>query len=96
MRVPRPAQRPGRSRPSAELTAAFAETIRDLRRRFDMTQQELANAAGVHLTFVGRIENEHQAPSLAAIEALARAFGMEAWQLLKEVGERKATGSVGS
>jgi transcriptional regulator with XRE-family HTH domain len=55
-----------------------------------MTQQELAAAAGMHLTFVSRIENERQAPSLATIEALARAFGMEAWELLREAADRRA------
>lgn len=42
----------------------------------------LATAAGVSPSTVGRIMNLEQAPGIDTLDALARVYGLRAWQLL--------------
>lgn len=52
------------------------------RRRAKLTQQELAEKAGLSISYVSMIERARREPSFAALEALARALGMTVSRLV--------------
>ena len=66
------------------LAAAFGEIVRKRRLASGWTQEELANRAGVHRTYVGDLENGRKSPTLDVVEALAHALGCPAHELVAE------------
>ncbi len=50
-------------------------TIRDMRNRLSMTQEEFAPALGITVSTVNRWENGHSAPSKLARATLSRLIG---------------------
>jgi transcriptional regulator with XRE-family HTH domain len=58
------------------------EKIRGLRIRKRLTQQRLAQAAGLSLTQVSRIETGAHRPRFSTLEALAEALGVDADDLI--------------
>jgi transcriptional regulator with XRE-family HTH domain len=59
-----------------ELQEAFGRRIRDLRKARGLSQEELAERAGLHRTYVGGIERGERNPSLNNIGQIARALGV--------------------
>jgi len=51
--------------------------LRVLRERLFITQTELAEAAGISLVTLNRLENNNQKPSFKTIRKLAKALGVE-------------------
>ena len=51
--------------------------LRVLRERLFITQTELAEAAGISLVTLNRLENGKQKPSFKTIRKLAKALGVE-------------------
>ncbi|MFQ3668323.1 MAG: helix-turn-helix transcriptional regulator, partial [Fimbriimonadaceae bacterium] len=49
----------------------FGETVRRIRRRLGMTQLELAERSGLHLTYISGIERGTRNPTLSVLERLA-------------------------
>ena len=47
-----------------------------------LTQQELAERAGVGLTTLNRIENDHAEPHFRTIRKIAKALGIDAKDLI--------------
>lgn len=64
------------------LAVAFGLTIRDARVRADWTQEELADPAGVHMTYVSDLERGLKSPTLDVVEKLAAALGTAAHRLV--------------
>lgn len=60
----------------------MAERLKQIRRRKFMTQQELAEAAGVRWTTISQIENGHRIPRFSTIKALAAALGVDPAELV--------------
>jgi transcriptional regulator with XRE-family HTH domain len=58
--------------------------VREERTRRDWTQEQLAERAETHLSFVGQIERGVKKPSLRTIKRLADVFGIRAGDLLDE------------
>jgi len=52
----------------------LGRAVRDLRRRRHMTLEALASAAGMHTTYLSRIERAHSSPTWEKLVALARAL----------------------
>ncbi|AII58852.1 MAG: transcriptional regulator, XRE family [Dehalococcoides mccartyi] len=52
----------------------LGERIRVLRKKAEISQEELAFRAGVHRTYLGGIERGERNPSLKNIEAIAKAL----------------------
>lgn len=50
-----------------------------------LTQEQLAERAGIHATTIGKIERGQQVPSLALLVLLAKALGCTAEELLYKV-----------
>ena len=54
----------------------FAKKVRMQRHELHLTQEELAEAAGIHVNFVGGIERATRNPSLTSIVKIAKALGL--------------------
>ncbi|MEA3011243.1 MAG: hypothetical protein QOJ91_2935 [Sphingomonadales bacterium] len=64
------------------LTWNIGANVRRLRKPTGMSQEELAYVCGYHRTYVGMIERAERNISIATLEALAGALGVEARSLL--------------
>lgn len=62
--------------------AALGERLRVLRRRNNLTQADLAAAAGMHRTFLTEVETARHSITLDRLHALADALGVTIHQLL--------------
>jgi transcriptional regulator with XRE-family HTH domain len=56
---------------------AFGRALRSLRRARGLSQEQLAEAASLHVIHISRLENGRRGPTLTAVFALARALGVE-------------------
>ena len=58
------------------LQIAFGKRLRDIRRRMDMTQDNLAERSDMSIQYISDIERGKRNLSLASIETLAKALNM--------------------
>ena len=65
-----------------DIRAKFGRQLRKLREEKDLTQEELADKAGMHFTYIGQIERGLRNPSLVNLHKLAKALKVSAGQLL--------------
>jgi len=75
------------------LAAAFGQIVRQARHEAGLTQEELADRAHVHRTYIGDLENARKSPTLDVVEALASALGTPAHELIA-AAERLAQGKA--
>jgi len=61
----------------------IGENLRRERIRALLTQQELAERAGVGYPTISRIENDHAEPHFRTIRKLAKALGIDPAELVK-------------
>lgn len=61
--------------------------VKQARRAKHMTQQQLANAAGISLSYVSHIENGRQSMHVLTLIALCDALDVSADQLIRDVPE---------
>ncbi|MBD7954292.1 helix-turn-helix transcriptional regulator [Stenotrophomonas sp. Sa5BUN4] len=64
------------------LVSLFAANVRRLRKERGLSQEELAEAAGVHRTYVGMIERGEKNVTIYNIERIAVALGVRPGSLL--------------
>ena len=64
--------------------APLQEVLRRKRRRAGLTQEELADKAGVATTTVSRIEEGVTQPRIPTIRKIAQALGLQVRDLLEE------------
>ncbi|PZF82960.1 XRE family transcriptional regulator [Jiangella anatolica] len=62
--------------------SAFGNRVRELRRELGLSQEDLADRANLHRTYVGSIERGERNVALLNIHRLARALGVTARDLL--------------
>lgn len=74
-----------RSRKSAR--AIFAENLRRARQSKELSQEELADLAGLHRTYVSSVERKRRNISIDNMERLAAALGVNVTYLLRGTGE---------
>lgn len=60
----------------------FGDHLRKLRQKQGLTQEELAEKAGMHFTYVGQIERGLRNPSLINLRKLAKALKIDGGELL--------------
>ena len=59
------------------INQAVAKTISDLRLKASLSQEELADAANIHRTYVSQIERGLKSPTLLVLVKLAAALKMK-------------------
>ncbi len=70
---------------------AFGERVRELRLNRNLSQQKLAELAGLDRSYVNGAENGHRNVSLDSIHALATALDVEAADLFVRVARSEVT-----
>ena len=63
----------------------FAESLRETRRRAKISQEELAERAGLHRTYISQLERGLKSPSLDVIVALARGLRITPLEFVSRV-----------
>lgn len=66
------------------LGQVFGSNIRHLRTAQGLTQEALADAVGLAVTYVGQIERGRRNPTLAVVERFAEVLNCSALDLLRE------------
>jgi transcriptional regulator with XRE-family HTH domain len=66
------------------LRRILARNLKRLRRERGLSQEELADLAGLNRNYVGMIERQENAASVDTLEALAQALQIKATQLLEQ------------
>lgn len=66
-------------------TPSMGDIIQQRRKMLNLTQQELADYAGVSLRMLVALENNKANPSLKSLNALASVLGMELILKVKEI-----------
>lgn len=59
-----------------EYTKLLSEKLREIRKSKKLTQQELANKAGLHLTYVGHLEQGTYHPTMFVMWKISKALGV--------------------
>jgi XRE family transcriptional regulator, regulator of sulfur utilization len=68
----------------------FGSRVRDLRKKRGWTQEQLAEAAGRHWTYIGGIERGERNITLQVVADLARALDIDIKELFRGVGNAGA------
>jgi transcriptional regulator with XRE-family HTH domain len=66
-----------------DLRRAFGAAVRQLRLERGWTQDQLAEAADLHMTYVSDLERGGRSPGMTVQKRLAHALGVKVWQLFK-------------
>lgn len=61
----------------------FGNNVKKCRQAKGWSQEELADRAGLHRTYIGSIERHERNVSLINIERISRALGLEITDLIK-------------
>jgi transcriptional regulator with XRE-family HTH domain len=67
-----------------DITRVFAENIKRLRRQQGLSQEALADLAGLHRTYIGAVERGERNITLLNANRIAEALGVELSECLKE------------
>lgn len=67
-----------------ESSPKIGQTLRDHRKKADLTQEELAESAGVHRTYVSLLERDKKSPTLKVVFQLCRALGTRPSDLISD------------
>lgn len=59
----------------SEILIKFGQRVREERQKLNLSQEELADKAGVHRTYIGMIERAEKNITLENIEKIAKALG---------------------
>lgn len=73
---------------SPGLSRSFGLVVRDLRLAQELSQEALAERAGLHRTYIGDIEHGRKSPTLDVVAALARALGTTPHEMVMAADER--------
>lgn len=71
-----------------ESQRTFGNLVRELRHRADVTQEDLADNAGLHRTYISLLERGLRNPSLTVIQQLASALKVSMAELMAEFEAR--------
>lgn len=68
-----------------EIRKRFGTKLRSLREQHGWSQEEFADRAGMHRTYVSSIERGIRNPTLSVLERLAKALGISMAELLDKI-----------
>ncbi len=66
---------------------AFGRSVRRYRHMLGLSQEELADRANIHRTYIGGIERGERNPTLTMIQRIATALGVTPGTLLEDKEE---------
>lgn len=66
-----------------KLTALFARNLRLCRQQCGLSQERLAEFAGLDRSYIGKLERELSSPTLDAVEALSTAMQIDVEMLIR-------------
>lgn len=69
----------------ATLEKQFGNVIRRRRKAVDMTQETLADEAGLHRTYISLLERGMRLPSIGVVQKLAKVLGTTMTSLVEEL-----------
>ena len=72
----------------SKIVRQFASRLREMRMAKGLSQEALADEAGLHRTYVGSVERGERNISLVNVERLAKALGLSVCELLFDVRSR--------
>ena len=67
------------------LVTRFPAALRELRQEKGLSQEELADKAGLHRTYISQIERGLKSPSLRSLDQIADALGVSLSTLVKRL-----------
>ena len=70
--------------PPDQVTRNFGKALRELRLKQGMTQERLAEACGLDISYIGGIERGQRNPTLGVIHGLAKILRIKPSELLKK------------
>ena len=65
-----------------DVKSELADNVKSCRNRLGLSQEDLADAAGLHRTYISGIERGIRNPSISIVAKLAKALGVEPADLL--------------
>lgn len=68
---------------SKPILQIFGTNVQKYRKEKQLSQEKLAELAGLHRTYIGMIERAEKNITLCNIEKIAKALGLEIGELLK-------------
>jgi transcriptional regulator with XRE-family HTH domain len=90
--TPERARLPADGSDGAQFSCALGRRIRELRKQLCCTQEELANRAGISVSFLSMIERGERLPHLETLAQLAESLGRTLAELFAAVdGKRPST-----
>ncbi len=72
---------------SSNARKIFAQRLRQIRQIRELSQEELADIAGLHRTYVGSVERSERNVSIDNMERLATALEVDITELLRKEPE---------
>lgn len=69
-----------------EIKKAVGETIRDLRNKQALSQEDLANLTNLHRTYISSVERGKRNISIENLEKIAKALSTKISNILKNAG----------
>lgn len=78
--------------PRSKVSHSLGLVLREIRLRAGLSQEQLADKAGLDRTYIGRIETGKQSPTVETLEKLACALGLRLSEVLRLCEERQAGG----
>jgi transcriptional regulator with XRE-family HTH domain len=76
--------------PVKSVSPEFARLVRAYRLERNISQERLAELAGIHPTHVGLIERGKRNPTLVVAQKIANALGLELSALVKEAEQKSS------
>jgi transcriptional regulator with XRE-family HTH domain len=76
----------------AEPQIALGRAIASRREELGLKQEQLALAVGTDQARISRIENAGDNPSYGLVQRIAKALGLELWELAKQAREAETHG----
>lgn len=67
---------------TSDIVRIFSDNLRTFRKAKNMSQSDLARAAGIGKAYISDIERQLRNPTIDSVERLAMALGREPWELL--------------
>ncbi len=70
--------------PRSAVACQFGKAVKVLRLKKEMSQQQLADACGLDITYIGQIERGQRNPTLGVMHGLASVLGVKMSELFKK------------